>query len=104
MTPKRIQRKRTMGWKMPPDTIYVGRPTKWGNPFEIGMVIRESDTNDYITTLKNIEDVLMWYKNYLRRNGMREEIINELRGKNLSCWCAPGSPCHADILLKIANG
>ena len=34
--PKRIQRKRTPGWKMPPNTVYVGRPTKWGNPYEVG--------------------------------------------------------------------
>lgn len=36
MTPQRIQRKRTKGWKMPENTVYVGRPSKWGNPFTIG--------------------------------------------------------------------
>ena len=36
MTPIRIQRKRTKGWRMPPNTVYVGRPTIWGNPFPVG--------------------------------------------------------------------
>lgn len=68
--PSRIQRKRTKGWRMPPDAVYVGRPTKWGNPFDIAIMI---------------------------------ESINELRGKDLACWCPLDRPCHADVLLELAN-
>jgi hypothetical protein len=43
MKPKRIQRKRVKGWKMPPNTVYVGRPSKWGNPFPVSRLLcRES--------------------------------------------------------------
>jgi len=100
--PKRIQRKRTKGWKMPPNTVYVGRPGIWGNPFDMSRgEIRMS--------------VLTWYRMWLtgRKNKqgsekLRIEVltrlrIGELRGKNLACWCKLSEPCHADVLLEIAN-
>ena len=74
---------------MPVGTIYVGRPTKWGNPFVIG-----KDGNR--------EQVLHKYRGWVQaqiRDGLN---IRELKGKDLSCWCAP-LPCHADILLELAN-
>ena len=71
--------------------VYVGRPTKWGNPYRIG-----EDGNR--------EQVLEKYRVYLMANpGIVEGARNELRGKNLACWCKPGEDCHADILLEIAN-
>lgn len=83
---KRIQRKRTKGWKMPPNTVYVGRPTKWGNPFT-----GEDAVEKYAKwLLKN------WNRKFLRK-------VKELRGKNLACWCPLDKPCHADILLLLAN-
>lgn len=88
---------------MPPNTVSVTRPGKWGNPFKIGMVIREPDTNDYITTLNTMADVLKWYRRYLKYTNKHDEIVSELKGKNLACFCKEGEPCHADILLKIAN-
>jgi hypothetical protein len=100
--PQRIQRKRTKDWRMPENCLYVGRPTKWGNPFKIGMIIREPETNEFITELKTIDDVLVWYKNYLRYTGKIEDV-EELKGKDLCCWCKIGDKCHADILLEIAN-
>ena len=108
--PKRIQRKRTKGWKMPPNTVYVGRPSKWGNPFNW----RES--KDIIATngtewVKGASVHL--YREWLSDKGLgalqggkhptRDEIKKELRGKNLACWCDLDQPCHADILLRIAN-
>ena len=83
--PKRIQRKRIKGWKMPPNTIYVGRPTKWGNPF------------------RGLLEISL-YRGYLQemiKNGNLN--IDELRGKNLACWCSLSEPCHADVLLEIVN-
>ena len=95
MKPIRIQRKRTKGWKMPPNTVYVGRPSKWGNPFSI---IYDEDIPD-------METLLRYYKCYIMdkiETNSNFDIL-ELKGKDLACWCKIGEPCHADILLKLAN-
>lgn len=73
---------------MPARAVYVGRPSKWGNPFEIG---RDGDRAEVIE--KFAAHLL---------NGPLIEDIDELRGKDLVCWCAP-LPCHADVLLRLAN-
>jgi len=88
--PKRIQRKRTKGWKMPPNTVYVGRPTKWGNPFTGKDAVLKYQYA-YIRTLLFLSESTM------------KRITKELRGKDLACWCPLDKPCHADILLEIAN-
>jgi hypothetical protein len=87
----RIQRKRTKGWKMPPNTVYVGRPTKWGNPFKVGSPLCETAEK----VVKNFE--------YNVHSLLTDEQIEELRGKNLACWCPLNQPCHVDVLLKLAN-
>ena len=74
--------------KIPPDAVYVGRPSKWGNPCKIG---EDGDR----------EGVIALYRVALGRS-MSNLDITELRGKDLVCWCAP-LPCHADILLEMAN-
>ena len=118
MTPKRIQRKRTSGWKMPENTVSVTRPGKWGNPFVVGDFIKIGNGKKagefgyikaihpkYATSgfreLKTIADVIASYTEYVTKYPPLN--ISELRGKDLACWCKPGQPCHADILLKIAN-
>lgn len=94
--PIRVQRKRTNGWKMPDNTVYVGRPGKWGNPFKVGM--------DGIGTNQNAVDA---YKNWINHDisGIVTKIYAErdLKGHNLACFCALDQPCHADVLLEIAN-
>ena len=72
-----------------PNQVYVGRPTKWGNPFVIG---RDGDRHE----------VLEKYQNHLASKPGLFMSLEELRGKDLICWCAP-EPCHADILLVLAN-
>ena len=69
--------------------LYVGRPTFWGNPFYIG---RDGTR----------EEVIERYRNLLLCNPLMLERVKELKGKDLVCWCAP-KPCHADILLELAN-
>lgn len=114
---KRIQRKRVKGWKMPPKTVYVGRPTKWGNPFILkdayseaahdlsSMKIKYTDPKNegardwsgYATELAIIN-----YKRYL--SGHPEIVAAakiELKGKDLACWCKIGEPCHADVLIEV---
>lgn len=79
--PLRVQRKRTKGYRLPSGSIYVGRPTKWGNPFETASE----------------------FEKYVLENGYEDEIRHELRGKVLACWCSLDKPCHADVLAEIAN-
>jgi hypothetical protein len=110
--PERIQRKRTRGWKMPPNTVYVGRPSKWGNPYHIGQnyidkviendeVVEHSwDSIDAKTAIAFYEEAIT--KKYPAVKITVEEIIAELRGKNLACWCPLDKPCHADVLLRLA--
>jgi len=86
-TPQRMQMRRTKGWRRPPGAVYVGRPTKWGNPFSVAEHGRE-------------EAVRLYRQHVADRH---DEIRRELAGKDLMCWCPLGSTCHADVLLEIAN-
>lgn len=76
----------------PKDAIYVGRPTKWGNPFSLS-----DNFNDREAVISMFRDYLME-----QSHDLYDEAIAELRGKDLVCWCAPKA-CHADILLEVAN-
>jgi hypothetical protein len=98
--PKRIQRKRTKGWRMSEqsnrEVVYVGRPTKWGNPVYVSY---EADKVDRQVAVE-------MYKNKLVRGELPfsiEDVRRELAGKDLACWCRRYWPCHADVLLEIAN-
>jgi hypothetical protein len=73
----------------PADAIYIGRPTKWGNPFVIG-----KDGNR--------QEVVQKYKDYILANESLLSQIHELRGKDLICFCAP-QQCHGDVLIELAN-
>lgn len=106
MKPKRIQRKRARGWKMPPNTIYVGRPTIWGNPFRItNGDCDHPDCGPRSHPALKAEDVVEAYRRYLPGLLQAQPGISleQLRGKNLACWCPLDQPCHADVLLEIAN-
>lgn len=92
--PKRIQKQRTKGWKMPAGAVYVGRPTKWGNWFRVG-----PDGSRMECVAKYRSRVL----SNVSSEPNRRSIENELRGKDLVCWCRLDQPCHADILLELAN-
>lgn len=100
MKPKRIQRKRTKGWKMPPNTVYVGRPTRWGNPFRVNGLIDVRGHDEPITINCNLAVAL--YERNLRTEE-RLLVFIDLHGKDLACWCPLDQPCHADVLLEIAN-
>ena len=104
MKPERIQRKRTKGWKMPPNTVYVGRGSKWGNPF-----YKHGDgyPMDNALAVKAFREQLEhggFFASGYKKPTTIEDIKKELKGKNLACWCSLDKPCHADILLEIANG
>lgn len=103
MRPVRIQRKRTKGWKMPDNTVYVGRGSKWGNPWFLeGNLVKYKDPKNGATFLEgtgNVQTIIGLYKDRVSIKG----LLDDLRGKNLACWCALDQPCHADVLLEIAN-
>lgn len=107
--PKRIQRKRTRGWKMPEDCVYVGRPTKWGNPFavsgpdEFGYRIVHRGTFHRISYDSEADARKAAVRAYRKWFFLQREAKAELRGKDLCCWCPLDCECHADVLLEIAN-
>jgi uncharacterized protein YfaA (DUF2138 family) len=100
--PIRIQRKRTKGWKMPKNTVYVGRPSKFGNPFVVGK-LPQGDWAGIVAFPVTVEQAVGLYRRYFAETWRMGVIQEELRGKNLACWCEPSKPCHADVLLEIAN-
>ncbi len=102
-SPQRVQLRRTKGWRMPPNTASVARPTKWGNPFVIGeWNTRPNGIKPVQVVAEDAADAVRLYRRFLSQR-LRIEARLELRGKNLACWCKPGDPCHADVLLKLAN-
>jgi len=115
MMPKRIQRRRTKGWKMPPNTVYVGRPTIFGNPFIVcaGGWTREEALDLFRRLLKSSLGIPTNRPSKVCRGEelplpthygyIPAERVAELRGKDLACWCRLDQPCHADVLLEIAN-
>lgn len=125
--PDRIQRQRTKGWRMPENTVSVVRPGLWGNPFYVSRwrdaatcvaLFRESVRGCWDPNVgRHLPDAWCGYAEHNgwlalwrhRMNGFPIEFISELRGKNLACWCAVTDrhgnavPCHADVLLSLAN-
>jgi hypothetical protein len=79
---------------MPAGAVYVGRPTKWGNRFRIG---KDGTAEECVARYRAEIIGNIWTEP--NRNSIREE----LRGKDLACFCKEGAPCHADVLLELAN-
>lgn len=100
--PFRIQLRRIKGWKMPPNTIKVDRSTEWGNPFPVETAHQWKDAAWAVLQFSFWIDRLDVFAGKPTPPD-RGTIIAELRGKNLACWCKPGAPCHADVLLDLAN-
>lgn len=117
-TPRRIQLRRTKGWRKPQGAVVVARPTKWGNPFRpvrqpSGLWVATDDndvTYEAFGPFRSHKDALI----YCARLFEEVEVdlglladrvdVTELRGKDLCCWCPLDQLCHADVLLALANG
>lgn len=121
-SPVRLQLSRRKGFSLQEHSrsinglpaVNVARPTKWGNPVtkddflvlndilsKIGREPIEGTWQDHA-----IKCFDAWIGGEIPEMGAPptvDEIISNLRGKNLACWCNPGDPCHVDILLEIAN-
>ncbi|HEY3559693.1 MAG TPA: DUF4326 domain-containing protein [Kribbella sp.] len=114
VSPQRIQRKRTKGWRMPDGAKYVGRGADWGNPYVVGNMVTITTPSIYnskpgeqylYATEITREFAVMLYRVWVEsRPSLVEQIRRELGGKDLACWCRLDQPCHADVLLEIANG
>ena len=129
---KRIQRKRTKGWRMPPGAVYVGRGSKWGNPFRVEGTMVYCDAShrrsilppwvlwsdmEYNTREQALRKAINLYESWARGTLYRgpnlgivrppafsiADVQRELAGKDLACWCPLGELCHADVLLELAN-
>lgn len=125
MKPIRVQRKRTKGYKLPENTVCVTRPGKYGNPFIIvgdmiylnvkfrrktlypGRFWQMGNQQDCVNLFRHLltgafnnthdSDIAYWVNHFANIDK------DELRGKNLACWCALDKPCHADVLLEMLS-
>jgi len=78
------------GGRKPAGTVYVGRPSRWGNPFPVAEYGRAR--------------AIALYRQYLAEHPqLAAAARRELAGWDLACWCAPGQPCHGDVLLEEVN-
>ena len=98
--PHRVQLRRTKGWRMPENTVKVDRTTRWGNPFVVSKYnTPEKAVAQFRRAVADYADVGLW----LDFDPESERALAPLRGKNLACWCPLDAPCHADVLLELAN-
>jgi hypothetical protein len=107
--PERIQRKRTKGWRMPEGAVYVGRPAGWGNPIRPGEPYRFFNRHGKlvmgVAPRSNRYALVDLFRAYVSaRTDLHDQIRADLAGRDLACWCPLDQPCHADVLLEIANG
>lgn len=97
--PQRIQRKREKGFRLPPNTICITRGTRYGNPYKVGEVNR--DTGEVVT----LEKCLEYFEFYLHRKypgAALDEFLAPLRAADfIACFCPPESKCHGDIYLRL---
>ena len=87
--------------------VNVARPSKWGNPYKIGPAIDVGGVK--APALDAAACVHLFHEHWrgLLRGAYAEQryaMLREIAGYNLACWCEPGQPCHADVLLEVANG
>jgi hypothetical protein len=97
MKPKRIQLRRTKGWRKPEEAIIVSRPSRYGNPHRVGFCPVcgvEHSRGEAVAEFRAMLDESL---------ELRRKIQEDLRGKDLACWCKLSDACHADVLLSIAN-
>ena len=89
--PERLQRSRRRGYRQPAGAIYVGRPTRWGNPFPVG-------------AQRSQADAVARYRRWVEeRPTLVDEARRRLAGHDLVCWCPLDQPCHGDVLIELVN-
>jgi hypothetical protein len=106
--PTRVRLQRAKGWRKPPNTVVVSRPSRFGNPFSMADATTadpsRSPAEARRVSVAEFRDMVASPKERERYGyPSDDEIRRELGGKNLACWCPADGPCHADVLLEIAN-
>jgi hypothetical protein len=106
---ERVRLSRAKGFRLPPGAIVVARPSKWGNPFRLqgtSLVVgphgdqhqcANGEARGVAVRLYSLALYSAHLDYYL------EDVRRELRGHDLACWCPLDQPCHADVLLQVAN-
>lgn len=112
--PKRIQLRRTKGWRLPEGAVIVDRRTRWGNPYVVHNCDHRCDETDRIDcptraatdqagAVRLYRHAVLFPMSDDPKVPSPEEIRDGLAGRDLACWCALSAPCHADVLIEIAN-
>jgi hypothetical protein len=111
--PRRIQLSRRKGWRKPEGAVVVSRPSKWGNPYRVGTTMRLLDDLGRVQYLSSLSarDATTLYRLWLSNWHIGDRAVSrpkpgdlaELAGRDLACWCPLDQPCHADVLLELAN-
>jgi hypothetical protein len=117
-SPRRIQLSRRKGWRKPANTVVVARPTRWGNPFPVAVYGQAKAVDLHRRWLEGtlsaeegagLSRCDRWSDpgpRFVALPTLRQGILDDLgdlRGRNLACWCGLDKPCHADVLLELAN-
>lgn len=111
---ERIQLRRTKGWRKPDNTVVVSRPSRWGNPLVVGEEANHESwcyfglgrtVFGFDTKVEAVAACVHAYAGLwlAPRVYFPDLDLAELAGKNLACWCPLDQPCHADVLLALAN-
>jgi hypothetical protein len=107
---------------MPEGAIYVGRPSRWGNPFRVGDYAFFNGLGTYpvattettgpwphpglqVLRIRRADEAVQWFRDWYVENQADRPYWGTaaLRGHDLVCWCPLDQPCHADVLLQLAN-
>jgi hypothetical protein len=127
--PERIQLSRRKGWRKPEDAVVVARPTQWGNPFVVGSLYQDRSawhdcpfpdaTGFFMRWSRTLAgtpiaihcnpvrdrahavDLFRRFVTY--EDNWADYMAAHLAGRDLACWCPLDQPCHADVLLELAN-
>lgn len=123
--PRRIQLRRTAGWRKPEGSVLVSRPSRWGNPFQIRRVDCSHSgmfcwtvaddtgiTREHLDSKARAAEVAVdLFRLHIGPMGSHEydaatmaDLAKRLAGRDLCCWCPPEQACHADVLMDLANG
>ena len=104
--PIRIQRRRARGWRMPAHTKYVGRGSLYGNPYRVARSARELEEGGELV-VASADEAVARYREWIEQTREGRFVAScaarNLWGLDLACWCKLDQPCHADVLLEIAN-
>ncbi len=117
MSPQRIQLRRTKGWRKPEGAVVVTRPSRWGNPYRVlrhgdgwmvrgnGQAIMAAEPSRDMTRAEAAEWAVDKFRQMYPAGSQNAYMARiQLAGHDLACWCPLNIPCHADVLLEVANG